>query len=243
MAMEFAITAVIALALVILFIVLLHRSQLTAAQSHADRSLPLPPLQKPGLQERSPGLAGKKAIHLLPAPPPAVRLTDITPRPAEAVKPQSSTWLERVAELKKQGKTEEALVLCRQTYPLWSAFQQASFIYRSRIKLCQSAGNPYGDYLAELYRLATVAAFCHDRVKGLPNLTLAQLRKLDMASILALPMPYDKIGYLQLRLIKKSDIRLMLALWGKPEEHLNPRQLHAGTWLAQVARFDRKKSA
>ena len=142
----------------------------------------------------------------------------------------ADSWQERVAELKKQGRLDEALDVCRQEYPLWSAYQQASLIHRAKIK--QPDQNEAGvvNELAALYKLASEASFLHDRVKGLPNLSLAQLKLLDLSPIEELEMPYSKIGYTELRLIKKTDIKLLLDYWGKPETHIKPREFHADTW-------------
>jgi len=140
------------------------------------------------------------------------------------------SWQERVAELKKQERFDEALQVCRQEYPLWSAYQQASLIHRARIKQLSQENQDITEELSALYRLAAQASFLHDRVKGLPNLSLAQLKLLDLSPIAGLEMPYPQIGYTELRLIKKTDIKLLLDKWGKPATHIRPRELHTEAW-------------
>jgi hypothetical protein len=154
--------------------------------------------------------------------------------PVETTPAESPTdaesWQERIAELKKQDRFDEALQICRQEYPLWSAYQQASLIHRARIKQLSQANRDISDELASLYQLAAEASFLHDRVRGLPNISLAQLKLLDLAWISDLEMPYQQIGYTELRLIKKTDIKLLLEKWGRPQAHRRPRELHPDAW-------------
>jgi hypothetical protein len=154
--------------------------------------------------------------------------------PVESASVESSvdaeSWQEQIAELKKQDRYDEALRICRQEYPLWSAYQQASLIHRARIKQLSQANHDITEELTSLYQLAAIASFLHDRVRGLPNLSLAQLKLLDLSWISALDMPYRQIGYTELRLIKKTDIKLLLEKWGRPQAHISPRQLHPDAW-------------
>lgn len=140
------------------------------------------------------------------------------------------SWQDQVAELKKRHRYDEALQICRQEFPLWSAYQQASLVHRARIKQLGQADQDINGELSALYRLAAQASFLHDRVKGLPNLSLAQLKQLDLSAVAELEMPYQHIGYTELRLIKKTDIKLLLDKWGKPDAHIRPRELHPDAW-------------
>ncbi|MEZ5492119.1 MAG: hypothetical protein R3F50_17690 [Gammaproteobacteria bacterium] len=145
-------------------------------------------------------------------------------------------WQEQVQELKKQDRLDDALKLCQEQLPLWSAYQQASLIHRARLKLLSQEGRDIEGELKELYDIAAKASFLHDRVKGLPNLPLSQLKRVDLDEVESLEMPYEQIGYNELRLIKKTDIKLLLEKWGKPQAHIKPRELHAETWKSLIAR-------
>lgn len=156
--------------------------------------------------------------------------------PVAALPVVSESWQGHVAELKKNDSLEAALQVCVQALPLWSAYQQATLIHRARIKQLAQDGEAIDKELKALYRLAAQASFLHDRVKGLPNLPLSQLKKVDLEEVASLDMPYEEIGYNELRLIKKTDIKLLLESWGKPHSHLKPRELHADTWKNLIAR-------
>lgn len=165
------------------------------------------------------------------------------PKPDPAPKPETiqaaettgdvgneANWADQVAQLKKSGNYPDALRICQQTYPLWSAYQQATIIYRAMIKNRQKDKADFTAELAALYHTACIGAFLHDRVKDLPELPIQSLKQLNMNSISSLDMPYREIGYLELRLIKKTDIKLLTDAWGKPDSHQSPRRFHSDRW-------------
>ena len=143
----------------------------------------------------------------------------------------NDNWLERVAQLKKDDQMTEALGVCQSEFPLWSAYQQASLIHRARIKRLIKEELDHTEELEQLYFIAAQASFLHDHVPGLPNLSLALLKTLDLKKIDQLEMPYSEIGYTELRLIKKTDIKLLLGHWGRPNAHIKPRKLLSEAWL------------
>jgi hypothetical protein len=139
-------------------------------------------------------------------------------------------WSERVAELKKADCLGEALEICRLAFPLLSAYQQATLIHRARIKKLSAGDTNFEDELSALYRTAAQASFLHDRVRGLPHLTLSQLKGADLTVMDELELSYNTIGYSELRLIKKTDIKLLVDHWGEPASHALPRAVHAAVW-------------
>ena len=96
---------------------------------------------------------------------------------------------------------------------------------------CIKEGQDHTEELEQLYRIAVQSSFLHDRVPGMPNLSLALLKTLDLKKVDALDMPYSEIGYTELRLIKKTDIKLLLDHWGRPDSHTQPRMLLSEAWL------------
>ncbi|MEQ8955500.1 MAG: hypothetical protein RL120_15320, partial [Gammaproteobacteria bacterium] len=141
-------------------------------------------------------------------------------------------WLARVNELKKRGQLDRALELCTREFPLWSAYNQACILYRAKIKQAEDAGEAVETLLRTLYRTAAQAEMLHEVTAGSAKLRLEQLRRLDLSRLSDLEFPYQDIGYTQLRLVRKHDIRMMQGLWGRPRQHSTPRQLHETTWKA-----------
>ena len=106
-----------------------------------------------------------------------------------------------------------------------------------RAKL-KAAGLSQGDrdnLLNQLYQIAVVAELLHDKSESERRITLNELKRLNLESLSELEISYKDIGYAQLRLIRKSDVKLMLAQWGRPRQHLLPRQFFAQWWSGFIA--------
>jgi hypothetical protein len=244
--MDIVIASILALGLLIGLIFILHRHQLSESHLNADKNIPLPPLSSFGQADYSnkddasqPDSETEKTL-----PPTIVRPQDNSSitlskyrvdEPAETEARQSEHWLEKISQLKKANKLDEALTICESEFPLWSAYQQAALIHRAKVKNALKTGEPVDPALQGLYQLATTAEFLHGRIKGLPDLTLSQLKHLKLERLNELDMPYLTIGYLELRLIKKTDIKLLNDLWGKPDSHQSPREVHREYWLELAA--------
>ena len=251
-----ALTSLIILVLLTLLVIGLHRYQLSVAQHNADSLNPLPPLDNmdfngeatslhfddledqrvanPGQREHEgfvkPGFeqavssTGERFARGESSP--ILTGDDIVISDSPFV---SGSWLKQIAELKRLSRYDEALEICCQKYPLWSAYQQAISLHRARIKNL-SLTLDKSEQLVSLYRLSVEASFLHDQAGGLPNLTPKQLKQVDRSTISNLEMPYQKIGYSELRLVKTNDIKLLLELWGTPQYHAKPREFYAKIW-------------
>ena len=106
-------------------------------------------------------------------------------------------------------------------------------LLRAELKTAEARASNNGmvaTKLLKLYRTAAVAELLHDKSEGEIRYTLNQLRNMPLHELEELDMPYSKIGYAQLRLIRKSDVKLMLDHWGRPMQHCSPRQLHHEWW-------------
>ena len=194
----------------------LHRYQTMETEYTVDRSMPLPPLDpesvSPTDQSDTPDLER--------------RSKQVKSKAAKT----SQSWLHKVAELKKAGDLGQAMHLCEQEFPLWGAYNQACIIERLRIKDESIDSQQRDSGLRRLYHLAVTAELLHDKTGDSEHLTLNQLKELDLSSVNALQHDYDAIGYAHLRLIRKSDIKVMLAHWGRPAQHSQPRDYHRDWW-------------
>ena len=221
----------------------LHRYQTMEVEYTVDRSMPLPPL------EAEPEVESDIAGH---APnPPAGKADAGDGRAGQAradsrkeagsshkgkARPRNTqAWLAEVNALKSDGDMAAALSRCRREFPLWGAYNQACIILRAQLKETPASDPREDALLRELHTLAATAELLHDKSGDTPTLSLGQIRQLDLSQLDELDFPYAAIGYAHLRLIRKSDIRLMQARWGRPEQHQLPRQYHQGWWQAFTA--------
>lgn len=121
-------------------------------------------------------------------------------------------------------------------YPLLGAYTQRCIELRQRLKTISANPKLLETTLQALYRTAAVAELLHSK-KSVGKLSLGQLKMLPDELITGLEMPYSKLGYSELRLLRKSDIKRMLLLWGKPEVQQCPRSFHRQNWQAICQRY------
>ena len=202
----------------------LHRYQTMEVEYTVDRSMPLPPLDDEELTTAPERPA--PAAHDVETPTPTLARV----KPESPPEPRSENWLERVASLKKTGDMDQALALCEDEFPLWGAYNQACIILRTQIRNATPESAHENALLNRLYRLAATAELLHDKSPQSAHYTQTQLKELDLTALRELEFPYAEIGYAHLRLIRKSDIKLMQARWGKVHEHGLPRERCQDWW-------------
>lgn len=216
----------------------LHRYQTMEVEYNVDRTMPLPPLKKNFRAELSPNSASEESPSILRNNEPA------TGNPEHAAQTESSlesgeesttasnstAWQERVNTAKKSDNLDLAYQICLENYPLWGAYNQSCIILRSRMKSMQLSRAETEKLLTELYRTAVIAELLHDKSESAEHLTLNQLRDLPLEQLVNENFSYVEIGYAQLRLIRKSDVKTLLALWGRPSAHVLPREAHPEAW-------------
>ncbi|MEX2468281.1 MAG: hypothetical protein WD396_00860 [Pseudohongiellaceae bacterium] len=224
----------VAVALLGLTVYGLHRYQTMEVEYTVDRSMPLPPLEadleieageaKPADRHDSESESRAQASR-------DKTETETRTRTSAAAKTRNTQpWLAEVNALKSRDQMVAALSRCRQEFPLWGAYNQACIILRTQLKQSQSASAQQDALLEQLYTLAATAEMLHDKSGETPTLNLAQIRQLDLARLDSLTFPYRDIGYAHLRLVRKNDIRLMQARWGRPQQHQLPRTYHREWW-------------
>lgn len=155
-------------------------------------------------------------------------------------------WADRIRELR--GEPLHRLQYAIDQLPLPAAFREAAIsvraLVRARLKLKQLAN----DELVVLYWLAAVESF------GVPYSAFLQqpgynvLESVPGAVIKSLPFSYVDLGYNQLRLLNKTDVKWLIGQWGEPEGHSTLNAMHRATWevyerkLAQTQRLDLNRS-
>lgn len=212
---------IFALGLLGLTVYFLHRHQAMEVEFSVDRSMPLPPLDSDfkaviGLQSNL-----KTRSREFP--------TAEDTAPSSAIN-AAKHWQTSVSQLKKSGDISGALKLCRKEFPLWGAYNQACILLRSQLKSDQLTPTQVEDKLSELYRTAAIAELLHDTSPDFTQVTPKQLRKLELTQVEKLKLPYRELGYINLRLIRKSDIKQLHAHWGPPSQHSTPRQMYKSWW-------------
>jgi len=216
-----------ALTLLGLTVFALHKYQTMEVEFNVDRSLPLPPLQGDN--------GADKTNQKVPLTKPVQEFDNKRAVASKSSKEKvasttSKTWQESVTRLKNDGKYAEAAALCERQLPLWGAYNQLCMLLRYEIKGAKIDSALREEKLKRLFATAAIAEFLHDKSSGNTKPALQKLQELDLQKLATLDFPYAEIGYAHLRLIRKSDIKHMVELWGRPDSHLAPREFHRDWW-------------
>ena len=189
---------------------LLHRHQLIQRDREIKRSLPLPPLGKSHL---NPPLKGAK-IHR--------KINKVDKKaPIKTV-----SWRQLVSEMRRKNDFDAALMLCREKFPLYTAYKQATIVLRSRLDSKKTNAEVRKTLIRELYRVAAAAELIHSKKVSANKIPSSKLKRLDMDRINSFPFKYNQLGYLELPLLTKQDIRVIVEMWGEPTKHGSPREVY-----------------
>ncbi len=217
--MEIIVTLSFIGALVMFIIYQLHKYEVKGSQINIDRSTPLPPLSN---EEK---WRSKQLVD------PENEQEDYYSSLLKNEKANDDKmWLEDVKHLRKHQQLRQAQAICYQMQPLKDAFEQTCLILRAEIRELDKKSNRHAEALDELYRTAAYYSFLYDKLSdSQPSLhnTVKYLKRDDWVS---LDMPYEKIGYDKLKLLKKNDIKALIALWGEAKTHQSARQYHRRIW-------------
>lgn len=210
------ITIALSLTLVALIVLFLKKHQQRRLDDLAEREQSLPPLD------------------LEPEIPATV--TEATPDiVANAHADQSDVtenipkdWKEKCKELRQAQQFEQALICAEQAWPQSQSYEQTAVTIRAAIKQAQQAGSPDAEtWLQALYRAAAESSFLYDKVPGEPEMRWQTVaRSYNRADLRLIPLPWNEIGVNELKLLTKTDRRLMIQAWGEPGQHVSARIHH-----------------
>ena len=196
----------------------LHRYQLRERREHADRSAPLstPPLS----------FADAAEEETVAAEAPAESESGAGAQESE----EGGPWLWEIKRLRERGDFAEALARSRARHPRVQAYQQTLVTLRAEIKLAQRDGRSLQPMLSSLYRHAALAdLFRHDSpCRPDPDNPLAP--RLAALAAERLDLPWPLIGYRRLRLLTRTDIRLLTEAWGEPDAHRHAEEVEREAW-------------
>jgi hypothetical protein len=187
----------------------LQRQNRQTLRDSIDRSSELPPLAAFELPE-----------FLRPATPtgpaaPEFTLTPPEPKPVRTdPAAHGNIWQDQVKHLRETGNLEAGLALCQQHFPKSQAFQQAAILLRLQMKQVLERRQDIAPLLVELYRYAALADLFRSTAPLRPANPLQAFR-----AVVAVEFPYQQLGHHELKLLSKSDSKLLEQRWGQPARH------------------------
>ncbi|MBC7755672.1 MAG: hypothetical protein H7Z20_03340 [Bdellovibrio sp.] len=137
-------------------------------------------------------------------------------------------WADRIKKLTNNPTAR--LQLAIDNLPLPAAFREALIAIRALIRLKRSKSEIYEDEITLLYFLAAIHSFPvpYSEVLKEPGFNVIQSMPGDVFK--NLPFTYKELGYENLILLKKTDIKFLIELWGEPEQHSTLNRIHNHLW-------------
>lgn len=208
------ISIVLAISMLIVAVYGLHKFQIIENNARIEQATPLPVLDD--LESSTSVLSINKQSSI----------SDNN----DTVNNGASNWMDNVASLKAEERFDEAMQLCAQEFPLWSAYNQACIVLRCKLRSIDKMHSDFGETLEQLYNTAALAELIHEKSPDATRLSLHQLKGLDLSSLADLNFEYNSLGYANLRLIRKGDVKLLLSERGRPDQHQFPRTAYTEVW-------------
>lgn len=137
-------------------------------------------------------------------------------------------WADRIARYRDQPL--ERLKLAIENLPLPAAFREASVAIRGLVRSRLRQEQNVIDEVVLLYWLAAIESFGIPYSEHLRQPGFNVLQSVPGQLIKSLPFTYAELGYRELPLLNKTDVRWCVALWGEPKTHTTLNRLHAGVW-------------
>jgi hypothetical protein len=99
----------------------------------------------------------------------------------------------------------------------------------------------YERELGLLYWLGAVASFGLPYSERLREPGYNVLESVPGETVANLRFEYSKLGYRELELLNKTDVKWMTELWGEPESHTTLNKLHSAVWVAAENRLMKRR--
>jgi hypothetical protein len=219
------------LAITLLVILVLRKNQQKHAKETVDRTAPLPALGDDVVPDFAPPGVPTAAASTLVAPVPDSAMSDASipvaptpdaPGPAENDPLKAmDNWQLQVKSLRASQQYDDALEICRSQFPKSQAIQQAAIILRQQIKIRQEQNASVELLLQRLYSLAALTDIYST---GAPREVSAVTQILTVMQNIR--EKYQVLGHQELKLLNKSDVRLLEQAWGKPDSHRHAEEIY-----------------
>lgn len=137
-------------------------------------------------------------------------------------------WADRIKRYRNEPskRLREAL----EHLPLPHAFNEAAVAARALIRGKRKAARPFEEELSLLYWLAAVRSFMLDYAPRLKEPGFNVMESIPGRQVCTLPFTYKDLGYRELVLLKKTDWKWMVEVWGEPRSHTTLNAIHRRVW-------------
>jgi len=137
-------------------------------------------------------------------------------------------WADRIKEYK--GEPAKRLKLALENMPLPASFREAAIATRALIREKRKEKESHDEQLYLLYWLAAVDSFSIPYSKKLQEPGYNVIESIPGEKLKTLPFSYKSLGYADLTLLNKTDVKWLIEVWGEPESYSTLHKLHLDVW-------------
>jgi len=137
-------------------------------------------------------------------------------------------WADRIKEYR--GEPAKRLKLALENMPLPASFREAAIATRVLIREKRKEKESYDEQLYLLYWLAAIDSFSIPYSEKLQEPGYNIIESIPGDKLKTLPFTYKSLGYTDLTLLNKKDVKWLIEAWGKPDSHSTLYKLHLDVW-------------
>ena len=137
-------------------------------------------------------------------------------------------WANRIKKYK--GEPAKRLKLALENMPLPASFREAAIATRALIREKRKEKETYDEQLYLLYWLAAVDSFSIPYSEKLKEPGYNVIKSIPAEKLKTLPFSYNQLGYTDLSLLNKTDVKWLIENFGEPETHSTLHKLHLDVW-------------
>jgi hypothetical protein len=150
--------------------------------------------------------------------------------------PHGEFWADRVRRLKSQGFGDEVIRECEKWIPYPAAFREIVVAIRKEIRERRREKTDGLDLLEKLYEWAVIESF-FDGIPWQRILSERILHSTAISCIKGIRSPYQEIGYRNLSLLNKTDVKWLVEALGEPSGHSTAKDANRDLWKQAVSAF------
>lgn len=123
-------------------------------------------------------------------------------------------------------------------------FKESVLALRAIIRDKKKTDVDYESDLLSLYHLAAWESFCPKQCESIDEPAFKIFDQIPGGVVADLEVDYQQLGYEQLKLVTKTDAKMLVSLYGEPKQHSTLNQLYAEVWQqAEQDYLDRLKKS
>lgn len=139
-------------------------------------------------------------------------------------------WTDRIS--KCRGEPAKALKIAIGQLPLPAAFRTAAVSLRALIRARRKSRESFENELVLLYWLAAIRSFILEYAPRLKEPGFNIVERIPGRNLCSLPFSYSELGYRELSLLNKTDVKWLTEAWGEPVSHSTLNALYRNVWEA-----------